>query len=562
MLIAKELPIKSNESGVRAAGHDDKYDGDVNTGDINKQTVAQNEETHLVRDLDVTTMPHQHVQPGENGAPVRTKQADALKVKAGWEHASFNEYVSDLISLERKIPDVRPKLCKSKKYANRLPNASIIICFTEESWSTLLRSVHSILNRSPPELITEIILVDDFSTRDYLKERLEKYMARFSKVKLLHLEKREGLIRARLRGTQIAKGDVLVFLDSHIECNVGWLEPLLQRIKDDNRNVVAPSIDGIDDKTFGYTSSHGVRGGFSWEMSFKWKSVPDHELRRRKDETWPIRSPTMAGGLFAIDKNFFYEIGTYDPGLEIWGSENLELSFKIWMCGGSLEILPCSHVGHVFRSSQPYTFPMGNMKTFMRNNMRVAEVWMDEFKNIFYAMKPQLKGEDFGDISERLKLRDNLQCHNFKWYLDNVYPELAIPEVNVQARGEVRNLGRAGICMDSMGGSVIGSFPCHGNGHNQMFMYDWKGKIWSNDLCMALSPYQRASSPKIVLADCASSKVITWNHTMGKEILDSASGNCLDIGQDHKFLTLRTCTGNPSQKWQWNAYFDINGNTV
>ena len=46
-----------------------------------------------------------------------------------------------------------------------LPKTSIIICFTEESWSTLLRSVHSVINRSPPELVEEILLIDDFSQR-------------------------------------------------------------------------------------------------------------------------------------------------------------------------------------------------------------------------------------------------------------------------------------------------------------------------------------------------------------------------------------------------------------
>lgn len=60
--------------------------------------------------------------------------------------------------------------------------------------------------------------------------------------------------------------------------------------------------------------------------------MPQREMDRRGgDRTAPLRTPTMAGGLFSIDKEYFYEIGSYDEGMDIWGGENLEMSFRVRM---------------------------------------------------------------------------------------------------------------------------------------------------------------------------------------------------------------------------------------
>jgi len=48
---------------------------------------------------------------------------------------------------------------------------------------------------------------------------------------------------------------------------------------------------------------------------------------------------------------------------------------QVWMCGGKMETIPCSHVGHIFRPYRPYSFPNGLQKTVNRNTMRAVEVW-------------------------------------------------------------------------------------------------------------------------------------------------------------------------------------------
>ncbi|GMR44526.1 hypothetical protein PMAYCL1PPCAC_14721, partial [Pristionchus mayeri] len=458
-------------------------------------------------------------------AVARSPNDERLKTD-GYDKYQFNGWLSDKIGERRRIPDTRHKNCPAT-FESNLPKASIILCFFNESPTVLLRMISSILTRTPLSTIEEILIIDDSSemkaagdaARKAIEEREEW---RRAKISLHKTPKNEGLIRAKIFGAKMAKGEVLIFLDSHCEVNQHWIEPLLERIKGDRKRFVTPIIDIIDSDDMRYIGSPVCYGGFDWALTFKWDYPPRSSLDNETFLISPLQSPTMAGGLFAVDRNTFFEYGSYDEGMDIWGAENVEISFRIWMCGASLEVIPCSRIGHIFRRRRPYGT---NRDTMGKNSLRAAVVWLDEYFPKFIEARPHLAKSAYGDVTSRIELRQRLQCKPFKWFLQTIYPSL-LP-------------GNEPLASDFQDALVAN------DGKYMIRMLNTSLCAWIDASTSHVAPGSRMS-----LRACASHRMATWKWSYNRELRNMGSARmCLDSLLN---LSLMKCHNQLShQEWHY-----------
>ncbi|XP_068193173.1 probable polypeptide N-acetylgalactosaminyltransferase 8 isoform X2 [Antennarius striatus] len=476
-----------------------------------------------------------------------------------FQRYGYNVFLSDRLSLNRVIPDTRPHRCADKMYPEDLPNISVVLIYLDEALSVIKRAIYSIIDKTPAHLLKEIILVDDHSHNNDLMEKLDDYInsihdKRPDLVKKVRHSEQLGLTQARLSGWKVATGDVVAILDAHIEVNVQWAEPLLARIKEDRTVILSPVFDDIKYDDLTVLTNEPFSHAFDWTLVSMYERFRP-EWYQLKDNSQPAKSPSITVNVVA-DRKFFGYIGSLDVGMKIYGGENVELGIRVWLCGGTIEIIPCSKVAHIERKVKPYLPNLSIMMT--RNALRVAEVWMDEYKhNVNVAWNLPLKNHsiDIGDVSERKRLRERLNCKPFKWYLDNIYPMLD-PLQDLVGYGTLYHELKPDLCIDQ--GEIRGNTPilfgCH-TFSSQHCYYKSNGQLYIG----GIKSHKYSSSPCLVdpgtgvyprLYECKIAKEkkfpMLWDFKQNGPIKNRETNRCLEIaqGNDHNYkLVVQQCSG-------------------
>lgn len=173
---------------------------------------------------------------------------------------------------------------------------------------------------------------------------------------------------------------------------------------------------------------------------------------------------------------------------------------------------------------------------------------MDEYKKYYFAAVPMARTVSFGNITDRLALRESLDCKPFKWYVENVYPELLkhLPTVRDPSGTNSGAIKYKSLCFDTYGrgaGSHIGLYACHMTGGNQAWLY-LAGRLRHGSWCLA-PPTPAYVGAQVITLPCSSSNDQLWDklergQLRGVTVIHRLSNLCLDA-RNAQEITVQEC---------------------
>lgn len=269
----------------------------------------------------------------------------------------------------------------------------------------LRRTVHGLLATLPRD--AELVVVDDVSSDASAEILADSYPT----VRVVRPATRLGVAAARNYGARRSSGRIVVFSDAHVDVPTGWFDAFADVLEDPAVGAAAPAATGMDRGACGY--------GRTWVDA----ALTERWLPRRSDSPYPV--PLLSGLFLAFRRDVFETTGGFDDGCIEWGSEDAEISVRLWTLGYRCMLVPSVRVAHLFRTAFPYSLsaeaPTHNrlrMASVHLSRERVARV-VDELRSrpSFPAAVARFVESDAvrrrADVQARRRYDDSWFCEHF-----------------------------------------------------------------------------------------------------------------------------------------------------
>jgi glycosyltransferase involved in cell wall biosynthesis len=298
----------------------------------------------------------------------------------------------------------------STRQRGRTPTISVVIPARNEGdrvEQTLESLVHA---RSAPDVPAEAIVVDDASD-DELRPRVRDIDG--LRVRLVRLDERVGVPRARNAGAEAARGEILFITDAHVEVGRGWDAAIVEHARGSRILAGAVSDPTSAFRAFGCTLVVPF-------MGTRW-------LRDRPTTLTPVQIPSCAATV--VPRALFVQLGGYDRGMRLYAAAEPEFGVRAWLAGAEILALPELEVAHRFKERVALDEFIDDLRTSMvHNSLRFGVLYLSEAAILqmlrYYAFRypdelpDALEMLQQSDVWERRAELERTLARTFDWFLD------------------------------------------------------------------------------------------------------------------------------------------------
>ena len=457
-------------------------------------------------------------------------------------------------------------------------SVSVVMCMRNELIYLLLRTLTTIVRRTPKRLLHEIVLIDDGSDFDALPE-IRNYSSQLNiPLKILRNNKSVGITSCRRYGIEKAEGEVVVLLDSHMEVSELWLEPLLDILHSKPDGIAVPTLHLINEKQYNslhqqVCKAYGIEAVAGYSYFRYYVAGPPAD-----DQSAPYSTASVLGGGLAAYRSTFIRLYPKIVFKELWGTENTRLAIRAWACGGGLWMTRCSQILHTnghdgnldrykvnspdMRKHLQYE-TVGEITNFIKSDEKrtsfLQSVYSDDNDIEVIRNVSRIIADQF-DVSEKCS-------RDYFWYLENIFPDPHFYQFlsfhKYHQVGEAQSMADKNYCIRADNQKVfvdknckLDRTPFH-NPHllgfaktgeihviwNYLFCFDAGEKTEDGGMITyschtRMQPGQKPGATQTFYYDEPSQRIVHF-----------PTNRCAQLDLDKKIVTLWKCNDSVEQKW-------------